>query len=208
MLGSTTFTVSGNTCCLINYTPIGQPQSGLQYMAGFESDEWPVDPVVVISGNQGTVPEGYTPTSKQTILLGLNGSDLSHTFSLLANGHMGVGLDNTWTGSYGDGVISTERLTEQITIPNGAFLAGRNAADTSTDQLIGYNDGNQVSIAPAGQQTVIGGGLSVNGPLVVNGTDYAALIQMLVTELHKQQHEIAKLRAEIHAAQRPTTDRR
>jgi hypothetical protein len=163
LLGSTTFTVSGNTANLVQFTQIGKPVSATQYMAGFTSDEWAVDPVMVISGNQGSGPSGYNLFPKQNILLGVNGADRSHTFSLLANGHLGVGLENTWQGSYGAGTITTERLTEQITIPNNAFLGGRNAADSSTDKLIGYNSNNQVSIAPGGQTTVVGGALTAAG---------------------------------------------
>ena len=75
---------------------------------------------------------------------------------------MGVGMENTWTGSFQTASIAVERLTEQINIPNGQYLGARNSSDTATVKLIGYNANNQVSIAPLGQATVFGGNISAS----------------------------------------------
>jgi hypothetical protein len=170
-------------------------------MAGFTSDEWPVDPVVVISGNQGKVPDGTVPTSKQRILVGINGSDRGHTFSLRADGNLGVGLDDHWSGSYGAAEIQTERLTEQITMPNGSYLAGRNAADSSTDRLIGYDPNGTVQIAPGGQPVVIEGSVTINGTLKVNGRnpldELVSAYHQVLNQLSQQQAMIAALQGQL-----------
>ena len=157
MLGTTTFSLAGTANQLIRFNRDPTTLTGFQYMMGLASDEWAVDPVLVIRGDSGQTPG--VPFDKQNLLLGVNGGDYSHTFSLLANGRMGVGMENTWAGSFQTASIAVERLTEQINIPNGQYIGGRNASDTATNKLIGYDANNRVSLAPGGQDTVFGGSI-------------------------------------------------
>jgi hypothetical protein len=72
------------------------------------------------------------------------------------------------TGSFGGAVFVGDG---NLSLKNAYFVAGRNAADTAYQALIGFTASDKVSIDPNGYGSVFGGGITVSGGTITGGVN-------------------------------------